>query len=674
MPTPTFFMSEVKEHDDLKGVGLVLLRLGPNIERRFAVNGEVAVFFAPWVDFQRRSYNAISRDFVEISDQLQKKAFERVRFSPSTKLVILISRDPAVAEKVSDWTQESASPTPVVALTESEITVESGLERLLDEMRSRMGDRDLYRAQNPVMGDDFFGRAGLLRDLATSIRGDENVAIFGLRRSGKTSVIRELKRSLAPQGVIVSITDLQMLEDIALEQITASVVRVLVEDLRTAKQAGQRVYVGSDTTVDSTLSLADQVRKIAARNRELRIVLAVDEIEHLVAFAHRNSRPARAFLGALRSAAQAAPNVSLLFSGVANTMFLSSSLGEGQDRQDNPMFGQVSATFLTPFTEEETRTLLGGVGGPMFLHWTDEAVVRVHGLTGGLPFFVRDLASTVSGHVAHKRAQSTAVVEVSSSEVEEVQNDWRANAARFWIETVRALEMHYPNAAYLLSPDVDESSLPHWLAGDVDMQEAAEALSKLGLLKGEAGRYQFTAALCALRELGAENSPKPIIVSPDRDKDILDLIRAGESHQLEFKQTARVDLASSEKKTYIEDSIVKSVAGFLNANGGTLLIGVADDGSLVGLDPDLALFGDDLDRFERWLLGDLLGRRLGQPDVTAGVRIAMPIVRGRRLVRVDVSPAASAVLVDEDALYVRSGNQTRQLKGREMMEFGNGRA
>lgn len=36
----------------------------------------------------------------------------------------------------------------------------------------------------------------------------------------------------------------------------------------------------------------------------------------------------------------------------------------------------------------------------------------------------------------------------------------------------------------------------------------------------------------------------------------------------------------------MEDAIVRTIAGFLNTNGGTLVVGVADDGNPVGIDVD----------------------------------------------------------------------------------------
>ena len=59
---------------------------------------------------------------------------------------------------------------------------------------------------------------------------------------------------------------------------------------------------------------------------------------------------------------------------------------------------------------------------------------------------------------------------------------------------------------------------------------------------------------------------------------------------MELKSTARWDLREAKKNPDLEAVIRFTVAGFLNAHGGTLLIGVADDGSIVGLEPDYGTF------------------------------------------------------------------------------------
>lgn len=152
---------------------------------------------------------------------------------------------------------------------------------------------------------------------------------------------------------------------------------------------------------------------------------------------------------------------------------------------------------------------------------------------------------------------------------------------------------------------------------------------------------------------------------------VAQLLSDGESDRLEFKSTARVNLRSGEKDPRMEQVIVKTVSAFLNSDGGTLLIGVADDGTPLGLEPDFAtLKVPDADRFELWLR-DLLTTTLGQNTAAAvGITVksvARPDGSGDVPVcRVTCSPSPRPVYLRAGKnappeFWVRAGNSTRQL-------------
>ncbi len=63
--------------------------------------------------------------------------------------------------------------------------------------------------------------------------------------------------------------------------------------------------------------------------------------------------------------------------------------------------------------------------------------------------------------------------------------------------------------------------------------------------------------------------------------DLRALIARGESANLEFKSSFRWDLRENKLNRALEAVVLKTLAGYMNGNGGTLLIGVADDGSVV---------------------------------------------------------------------------------------------
>jgi hypothetical protein len=98
---------------------------------------------------------------------------------------------------------------------------------------------------------------------------------------------------------------------------------------------------------------------------------------------------------------------------------------------------------------------------------------------------------------------------------------------------------------------------------------------------------------------GKTKGPAPVSVA--------DLIASGETDAIEYKSTLRTNLHTGEKDARMEMAVLKSIAGFLNAKGGMLVIGVADDGAPVGLEKDG--FADE-DKMSLHLI-NLLKDRLG---------------------------------------------------------------
>lgn len=152
-----------------------------------------------------------------------------------------------------------------------------------------------------------------------------------------------------------------------------------------------------------------------------------------------------------------------------------------------------------------------------------------------------------------------------------------------------------------------------------------------------------------------------------------ELVEAGESATVEFKSTARHNLHTGQRDERLEAVIAKTLAGFLNARGGTLLIGVDDAGKVLGLDDDLGhMKSPDLDRYELWL-HDHLTRVLGAPAV-ALLRVTFPVVHGRAVCRVDAPVSRRPVFVrqakgEQVAFYARLGNSTRELSVAEAIDY-----
>ena len=154
-------------------------------------------------------------------------------------------------------------------------------------------------------------------------------------------------------------------------------------------------------------------------------------------------------------------------------------------------------------------------------------------------------------------------------------------------------------------------------------------------------------------------------------QDILTLIASGESGNLEFKSSLRWDLKKNEKNRILESVILKTLAGFMNGEGGTLLVGVADDGEIVGIENDYpTLKKRDQDGWEVALM-TLVSSKAG----TANCRFIQPVfhrLRDKTVCRVIISPATQPVYVSLDGsrkFYLRTGGSTRELDVEQAVDF-----
>jgi hypothetical protein len=153
---------------------------------------------------------------------------------------------------------------------------------------------------------------------------------------------------------------------------------------------------------------------------------------------------------------------------------------------------------------------------------------------------------------------------------------------------------------------------------------------------------------------------------------IQELIARGESATLEFKSTARWNVKADRADPRMEQEIAKTVCAFLNSRqGGTLLIGVTDDGAIHGLQDDYKTWGRESsaershlrDRFEQWLVGSFLLRQFGL-EFAPYIQVSFYEVDGKDVCKVTVSPTPWPAYATEDKeqrFFVRSGNQSPAL-------------
>ena len=178
--------------------------------------------------------------------------------------------------------------------------------------------------------------------------------------------------------------------------------------------------------------------------------------------------------------------------------------------------------------------------------------------------------------------------------------------------------------------------------------------------------YRRAALARAINEfIGGTDTPAPAV-------SIEALLADGESDFVEFKASARWDYRESRPNKILESVIAKTIAGFLNGRGGTLLIGVGDDGKVVGLEPDYKTLSKrpDRDGYQQFLV-NLVSDTMGK-DQCANLAISFHPVDGKEICAVRASASARPVYVKDNQqtrLYLRTGNATQELTTKESVDY-----
>ena len=158
------------------------------------------------------------------------------------------------------------------------------------------------------------------------------------------------------------------------------------------------------------------------------------------------------------------------------------------------------------------------------------------------------------------------------------------------------------------------------------------------------------------------------------EQNVRSLIAAGENETLEFKSSLRWDRREARVNKVLEQVVVKTLAGFLNVSGGTLLIGIDDDKEIVGLAADYAtLRKRDRDGFELHL-HEILIRDLGEAATSSFLTVNFHEIDGQDICQVTADPSDHPIYVEhqkEARFHVRVGNGTRALPVNEaVMHIG----
>jgi cold shock CspA family protein len=299
----------------------------------------------------------------------------------------------------------------IVPIPQSEIEKPQGpmvtLRAVMDQWLYR---RDLFSLNFPVVGKRFFGRDKPLAELRDAISQGTPTGIFGLRKVGKTSLLKETERRANETGDIVIYMDmLRVPSDISdTRWLYWNLASKLHERFSRTAMRSIRWRLGGvfedfldvpnnfpvATAFDADMTQILNAMKTVKTNPRPKVVLLIDEVERLLpnALGKEGFKGYFDFFGYLRGLCQETSDFVVIVTA-ANAGIAEAAQFEGRD---NPVFNFFKEIYLQFLEPKECSLMIKSLGRGMGLRFNDSSCDNIYKLTGGHPFFTRQFCSFIA--------------------------------------------------------------------------------------------------------------------------------------------------------------------------------------------------------------------------------------------------------------------------------------
>ncbi|WP_369051199.1 cold shock domain-containing protein [Burkholderia gladioli] len=360
----------------------------------------------------------ITRSDLEGIDRVAKVEGESGLVDEQVAIVIVSSLPETLQSTLFRRIEDRTRSVPaIVPLTQSELETSldamATLRTVLDQWLYR---RDLFALNSPVSGRRFFGREKPLAELRDAISTGTAAGIFGLRKVGKTSILKEVERRGTEAGDIVLYMDLlRVPADVTNtrwlywklgSELHRSTVKVGLKGVkwRIGEAFPDFLDVPADfpiaTAFDSDLTQVLKAIGHSTSSPKPKIVLMLDEIERLLpnGLGKEGFGGFFDFFSYIRGVSQESADFVPIVTG-ANAAIAEVSQFGGKD---NPVFNFFKEIYLPLLQPKELTTMVQVLGRGMGINVPVDACELIFKLTGGHPFFTRQLCSFLSEQHAQR--------------------------------------------------------------------------------------------------------------------------------------------------------------------------------------------------------------------------------------------------------------------------------
>jgi hypothetical protein len=454
-----------------------------NFSEMFNVEREILCVFSPYSRLEPRTLDA----FAGARARFQELRLESVCY-------VLISKDDKAESIIENLLKTDPEQPIVIPFTYSEISGKYDYYFVRNRFRKHFYSRDLFSFLSPLKKDlYFFGRSQLLHEIVNRHRSGEHTGLFGLRKSGKTSIVYAVERMLEVSGETFVSVDC---ESPSIHKLRWNELLHKMVALYNAQKGSNMKLLEVDSYTEKSAAdvFSEEMLKVFSSQKRKSTLFIFDEIERISpntgSSEHwRNEDDFIYFWQTLRGFFQRNSGVLTYMIVGTNPISVEKAI---IGRHENPLFGSIPSQYVPSFTLDQVREMVEKLGLYMGLRFDDLVIAKMTEDFGGHPFLIRHLCSATNKTATGDRPKL-----IDKSIYQKCKSEFLSNSGEYLEMIVQVLQEWYPDEYEMLQylSNGDKEAFTKFAA---DNAQYTQHLIGYGLINS--GSEGFTFNIEAIKE------------------------------------------------------------------------------------------------------------------------------------------------------------------------------
>lgn len=396
-------------------IDVMLLKPSKQTSETFGFENEVPLFISSYPNLQPRTMQAMEQICAE----------HPLAGRIDTTVAFLLSADDDIESWAAKYQSENPENRIIVPFTQS--VVNQALDdkwRIINAIKDSLFIRNLFDYKLPLKSDRYFyGREDIVATIADNVKKSQNTALFGLRKTGKTSVLLKAQRTLKKSGDVHT-----LFIDCKSRPIRSGtcddLARRLISLIDTEFSKKNRAKIDKFDDVLEVLNLA--IQSIPSKKK---LCMIFDEIEYISPISPTDSHWGKDFIDfwqALWTIQSGCDKVCFVVCGVNPTIcevdrFPSQTVADRTVQ--NPIFSIFNTQYLRGLTLDSTKNMIEFFGSRMGIFFSTDAIEYIHAEYGGHPLLTRLACSYHHEELMTQGAQRPVTLKTLDLQKHQVKRD-----------------------------------------------------------------------------------------------------------------------------------------------------------------------------------------------------------------------------------------------------------